>query len=318
MNEDMSKGMPKSKIGYTGTGADGRPVDWYYGWNPFGFGCSNLANCPGCWSHGMCHRSACPDCAAFKTHMHRERLNQPRDTKKPGIVLCNFTNDWLDAKRPDNDIYEMDKAMFRAREARHVLVTLTKNAKSAAYYLRGGQETKTVFHGLTIRNQTDADAKLKTFLHVPGNLWLSIEPLQGPLFLDIARPDCAEEDDATDRHCTRCGCVWDEYPDAHECPPGFGGSIRGIIVGHDNRRGAPGTDTLEHVRSVVEQCKQAGIPCYVKQLWTWQDIDGKVVDEHDYTVGKRRYWRLVTSPNQFPPDLQLRNLPWSMPEGGQR
>jgi len=29
------KAMAKSKIGYCGIGADGRPVDWYYGWSLF-------------------------------------------------------------------------------------------------------------------------------------------------------------------------------------------------------------------------------------------------------------------------------------------
>ena len=41
------KKMGKSNIGYRGIGADGRPVDWYYSWNPFGFGCS--CGCDGCW-----------------------------------------------------------------------------------------------------------------------------------------------------------------------------------------------------------------------------------------------------------------------------
>jgi len=40
--------MNKSRIGYTGIGADGRRVDWYYGWNPGGFGCSR--GCKGCWA----------------------------------------------------------------------------------------------------------------------------------------------------------------------------------------------------------------------------------------------------------------------------
>ena len=83
----MAKCMSKSNIDYKGIGADGRPVDWMYAWNCGGFGCSNLADCPGCWSHDMCHRSACPECAAFHVHLHPERLGQPAATKKPGIVL---------------------------------------------------------------------------------------------------------------------------------------------------------------------------------------------------------------------------------------
>lgn len=69
--------------------------------------------------------------------------------------------------------------------------------------------------------------------------------------------------------------------------------IRGVLIGHDNRRNAPGTQTLDHVRSVVEQCREAGVNCYCKKLW----IGG-------------RYTENVAD---FPPDLRERRLPWSMP-----
>ena len=52
------RGMGKSNIGYRGIGADGRPVDWYYSFNPGGFGCSRL--CDGCWSHAMPFKGKCP------------------------------------------------------------------------------------------------------------------------------------------------------------------------------------------------------------------------------------------------------------------
>jgi protein gp37 len=243
--------MRKSKIGYTGIGADGRPVDWMYGWNPGGFGCS--ANCDGCWSKAMPFKGNCPDCQAFRVHLHPERLGQPAATKKPGIVLCNFTNDWMDPERPDCDVGDVLGAMIQP----HIYITLTKRYSRLGSICIQCPPGETVYHGITVRNQDDADAAW-------GNggewaRWVSLEPLQ-----------------------ENVACHWSNY-----C---------GVLIGHDNRRGAPGTDTLAHVRSVVQQCQAAGVPVYVKQLWVGP---GKPTLAHD--------------PSQFPPDLRLRNLPWSIP-----
>lgn len=260
----MSKGMARSKIGYTGIGSDSQPVDWYYGWNVGGFGCSNLANCPGCWSEAMCHRSACPDCAGFKVHVHPERLGQPAATKKPGVVLCNFTNDWLDKKRELADIGRIFEAMQDATQ--HVYVTLTKqpHRMGAIVDVCDGRAEPNHLHGVTIRQQADFDLRGDYF---GGISWVSFEPL------------------------------WREVniSEASKSPFRFGmDEITGVIVGQDRNRGAPGTDTLDHVRSVVKQCQAAGISVYVKQVF----------------IGDK----LRTDPADFPPDLRLRNLPWSMPK----
>jgi protein gp37 len=201
--------------------------------------------------------------------MHPERLGQPAATKKPGIVLCNFVNDWLDTKRSFFDSETIVGCMVPP----HIYVTLTKQAIRLSHLVGEMPCLRDDFSGLTIRNQADADAKLTTFLGIQGNLWLSLEPLWGPVDF---------------------GDTWWETSDA--CGHG---NVRGIIIGHDNRRGAPGTDTLNHVRSVVKQCQAAGIPVYVKQLWLPR--------------GKAK-GGLSKDVKDFPSDLQLRNLPWSSPK----
>lgn len=62
-----------------------------------------------------------------------------------------------------------------------------------------------------------------------------------------------------------------------------------VVVGAEsgeNRRPCK----LEWVRSIVKQCHAANVPVFVKQL----DIDGKLVSDID----------------QFPEDLQIRQIPW--------
>ena len=267
-------GMGKSKIGYTN-----EQVPWYYGWNPGGFGCSG--GCDGCWARPLARLSKCEKCRNNEVHLHEERLTQPADTEKPGVVLVNFTNDWLDRKRSSNDVITFCEHLERLMRfvPSHTYITLTKNAS----WLLGLAEINQVranphiYHGLTIRNQQEADEKLPTFLRVPGNLWLSLEPINGPINLTKYLATTYNPSNGMG------------YCNAQVL------AIRGCIIGHDNRKGAPGTETLEHIRSVVQQCKAAHVPCYVKQLW----VDGKL--RHD--------------PKDFPEDLRVRELPWSIPKG---
>ena len=263
--------MGRSKIGYLGIGADGRPITEYHGWAPGGMGCSG--GCDGCWARRLAKRMACPDCRAFRVHLHEERLPQPANTKKPGVVLCNFTNDWLDNHRPSLDVLSMRVRM--ERHTQHIYVTLTKNANRLRSLRMEGRPH--IYHGLTIRDQPDADRLLPDFLGIPGNKWVSYEPAWGHVnWLDNSE-----------------GLIWPmaEAVARGEC---FGG----IICGHDNRKGAPGTDTLDHIRSAVQQCDAAGVSVMVKQI----HHDGKLLH--------------ASNPAEFalfPKDLQRNRLPWSMP-----
>ena len=245
--------ITRSKIGYTND-----TVTEYRSWNPFGFGCSG--GCDGCWSRQLAKRMKCPECRAFEVHMHSERLVQPRATKTGSLVLANFTNDWQDRRRQHVQVTAVHHQMRCNR--RHHYITLTKQAERLRLFLKGVPPQPHIWHGLTLCNQAQADAKLPEFLQVPGNLWLSLEPLWGEI-------------------------------------KGIGENhYRGVIVGHDNRRGAPGTDTLEHVYSVVEQCVAAGLPVMAKQLWQF----GKLLR--------------CSKPDEYakyPSDLKHNALPWTMP-----
>ncbi len=297
-------GMTKSKIGYVN-----EQVPWSYGWNPGGASCS--ANCPDCWSRANVKRwtsdgkyAGCEKCASNVVHLHPERLEQPAKTKKPGVVLCNFTCDVNDPARP----WAHRKLIFEAMEEApwHTYVTLTKNADQmradANTSGQGHRMRDNLYRGLTIPDQRAADEKLPVFLPIPGKLWLSLEPLGSSL--DFACRDLAK------------AC----YPPPHNhCMDGNctnkSSALCGVIVGHNNTFGQPGTDTLEHIRSVVKQCKAARVAVYVKQLWR-EDYNAKT-DKH--------YWRLLRASHVdkrgwhderslFPADLQVWELPWTQPE----
>ena len=260
--------MNKSKIGYTNDQYGNEPGKVpVYGWNPGGFGCTGGCKC--CWARPLGKRQAhnCEKCANFEVHIHPERLPWPAKKKKPGVVLVNFTCDTWDPAR--SGMLERDAMLEAAHQApHHTYVWLTQHPERIKWLTPAPPNW---YFGCTIRTQAEADERLPIFLDIPGNLWLSMEPLWGAI------------------------AVNDEQAGARLASYG---NLKGIIVGHDNRRRAPGTDTLDHIRSVVQQCKAAGVSVYVKQI------------QH-----QGRFLR-ASHPDEFqlyPADLQVRDLPWSMP-----
>jgi protein gp37 len=264
----MSNRMGRSRIGYMGIGADSRPVDWYYGWNPGGLGCSN--GCDGCWSQELSSRFGsvygCKKCARFEVHLHEERLCQPANTKKPGLVLVNFTCDTFDPWRSGHDVQSILSAAHAA--PCHSYVWLTQQPDWMEQQTRpealNERLPRNWYMGLTIRNQAEADARLAILLQIRGKLWISYEPAWKPV---------------------------DFFGENLE-------ALAGVIIGHDNRREALGSDTLYHIRSVAEQCQAAAVNVFVKQIWL-----------------KGRFLRanLPEEFAKFPDDLKLNTLPWSAP-----
>lgn len=248
-----------SKINYYGTGADGRYISKYLAWNPGGCGCSG--GCDGCWAKAMAGRMGphCKKCKAFEVHLHEERLCLPSRTNPPGVVLVNFTCDTWDRNRSQTDSHAILTAADQA--PRHNYVFLTKNSHALYRHVwnRMSPKEDNWWFGLSLCTQAQTDIHLRRFCDVPGRKWLSLEPM------------------------------WACFV------PGGGllERISGVIVGHDNRKDAPGTDTLRNIRNTVRRCKEAGTAVFIKQLW----IDGVLQKEPEY----------------FPEDLQLRDLPWSMP-----
>lgn len=99
--------------------------------------------------------------------------------------------------------------------------------------------------------------------------WLSLEPLLGPIDFREAMAVCND--------------IGDDFRRA----------VDWVVVGAEsgpNRRPCK----LEWVELIVRQCREAGVPVFVKQL----EIAGK----------------LVKDINKFPPELQIRQVPWKKVE----
>lgn len=95
-----------------------------------------------------------------------------------------------------------------------------------------------------------------------------------------------------------------------------------IIVGGESGPHARPCD-VEWIRSIVQQCAAAGVPCYVKQLGSVIRGGLTIGDEHGWTmVGHRAGggwidWKPTDrkggDPDEWPEDLRVRQFPESMP-----
>ncbi len=127
-----------------------------------------------------------------------------------------------------------------------------------------------VWLGTSVEDQATADARIPHLLKCPAAVrFVSAEPLLGAVDFDPVGCEFCESADemvlARDEH----GSVYWCQEHDREC-----GSYRGwlepdaidwIITGGESGPGARPCN-IEWLRSTVEQCKQAGVPVFVKQL----------------------------------------------------
>lgn len=258
---------------------------WDKAWNPI-IGCKPCSPaCEHCYAAAMAkrfHKSFAPHASSHE--------RPPRS----GVVFCgNMTDlfgewamkstcyldpieEWL------SETFYYGKSMMRMKQCTYLW--LTKRVNNMVSVLRRGKIDigRQISHfsemvnwprfnygkelmannyfGFTTENQEAYDVRATQAAQgfpAWANLWLSCEPLLGKIDLD--------------------------FPMMPQLP-------KWLVVGCEsgpNRRPCK----IEWVESIVEQCRSAGVPVFVKQL----DLNGKC--EHDIT--------------KFPKHLQIRQVPWA-------
>jgi len=236
---------------------------WTAQWNPV-IGCKPCSPaCEHCYAAAWARRFG----QSFKPH----KSSRPRPPRK-GVVFCGNMTDLFGEW---NDCNAMSWFIEEANWNTDVTnLWLTKRADRMGVALERAQQEMTFivvnsphYFGFTAENQGWYDRRIKAFRRgMPTwvNGWLSAEPLLGPIDLGL------------------------RYIAPEDAP------FEWVVVGCEsgpNRRPCK----IEWVESIVEQCRAANVPAFVKQL----DIGGKC----------------VTDINKFPPHLQIRQVPWAK-EGG--
>lgn len=236
---------------------------WDKPWNPV-VGCRKISEgCENCYAERMAGKFAelQDKDGGFLPHPPKNLKSPP----KSGVVFVgNMTNifgEW-------NTDEEIVNWLFALSEDAQNLVLTKRTARVASFVV-----SPTYIHiGMTAENQKRYDERISNFryLNQNGIPWLSAEPLLGPIDLIGGMMNVFGELDFFDPEALKKLFGW-------------------VVVGAEsgpNRRPCK----LEWVRDIVQQCRENGIPVFVKQL----DLNGK----------------LETDIRKFPDDLQIRQVPW--------
>jgi len=247
-------------------------------------GCTPCSpGCERCWSARYTHRFDrigghryfTSEEGKFKSYLELryDSLDRPLHAKKP---RCWFIlNDLFHKQVPTQFI---DRALeIMAATPQHIYLLLTKRANlieeklygptldNPGRELGGGDSIDNVWPGVTVCNQEEADKKIPPLLQIPAAVrWLSIEPMLGPVDPNV------------------------------EWGQGVGelalesGRINWVVLGTESGPGRRPAN-IEDMINVVNQCRCAGIPVFVKQV----EINGKT----------------SKGPSEWPEELRIRELP---------
>lgn len=246
-------------------------ISWTeFSWNPVR-GCTRVSpgcvNCyaermaarfsdPGMWGHGFARMTPQGPRWTGRVELVPEKLDEPLRLRKPQRIFVNSTSDLFHEALSFEDIARVYGVMTCAQQ--HTFQVLTKRparrlefhawreahreqADELEFYAALACEIPrwplpNVWEGTSVEDQKTADERVPLLLKTPAAVrFVSYEPALGPV--DIPWLRAGADADAIDL----------------------------VIVGGASGPGAQPCD-VAWIRSVVRQCREAGVACFVKQL----------------------------------------------------
>lgn len=225
----------------------------------------------------------------------REHLSDPLRWRRPRRVFVNSMSDLFHESIPFNEVAAIFGVMAAARE--HTFQVLTKRpARALAFFEWLGHPafegrapfdvcaeyairrlgTKqiarsrlmdptapwpppNVWLGVSVEDQATADERIPLLLRCPAAVrWVSYEPALGPVRFDAVRERKLESYGGMNYHAVNAltGYRDEKSLDAR---------LDWIVVGGESGAGARPFD-VAWALSTIDQCKRAGVACFVKQL----------------------------------------------------
>ncbi len=268
-------------------------------------GCSPVsAGCQHCWSAAMTHR------------FHGKQGLTNKAGKFNGKIVCRNDRlvEILKRKKPTkwtiwNDLFHesvpytfFTKAMCTVEQCKqHTFQVLTKRIKRMAWCFEDTPPPANLWLGVTAENQEMADKRIPILLQIPAAVrFVSIEPCLGPVDLRLI-----------EGHIVKTTRIENGKPCYRNLDTG--GRLSQIIIGAESGPGARYCP-IENIRSVVEQCKSAGVKCFIKQMHLWGvNWDNRLFETkqelllHLGEVTPKM--KLIKDISLFPADLQIREYP---------
>jgi protein gp37 len=170
-----------------------------------------------------------------------------------------------------------------------VIETLAENPKLD--FRPRGWPLPNVWLGTSVEDQKRADERIPHLLRCPAAIrFLSVEPLLEAVDLDLGDIETASGESGYRRDF-----------------------INWVIVGGESGPGARPCN-VAWIRSIVEQCRAAGVACFVKQLgsnpgWTEYDANCTSMDTGRFVAAKPPLDSKGGDIDEFPADLRVRQFP---------
>lgn len=228
----------------------------------------------------------------FGLTLHPDKLDEPLRWRKPRRVFVNSMSDLFHPDVPAEFIADVFQVMRNTPQ--HTYQILTKRPQRmkglvSAMYAGWDEVLSNVWLGTSVENQQYA-FRIKYLIETPAVVrFLSVEPMIGPV--DLSEWLYAHGPWNVTEYGTECSCgapIVDHQRDLCN-----GDRLHWVIVGGESGPNARPMN-FEWVRDIRDQCEEAGVALFIKQLGSrWGS------DHHDI--------------EGFPEDLRVREYPEGVP-----
>lgn len=240
-------------------------------WNPLA-GCTRVSpGCQHCYAERMAKRQIAIGNKNYEGTVDKhgrwtgrinlipDALDKPLHWRKPRMVFVNSMSDLFHEGVPLEFIDKVFVVIKDWRAAHHTFQILTKRPERMERYFRSRTWARpsNVHLGVSVENQETSDERIPWLLKTPAAVrWVSYEPALGPVDFFMVKPHW----------------FW------------AGSGIDGIVMGCESGPGARPMD-LDWVRSVRDQCQEAGVSFFFKQMLVngkkvgLPELDGRTWDE---------------------------------------
>jgi protein gp37 len=297
-------------------------------------GCKNcysetmqLRNLP---THGTGLEFTVLNMAKLDIVINEEILLHPLKWKKPRMIFVCSQTDLFGEFVTDEQIDRVFAVMALCPQ--HTFQVLTKRAdRMAAYFGTGSAEIeraveiktaaslfpnypalceaadfmpwpyRNIWLGISAENQEWADKRIPDLLNTPAaKRFVSIEPLLGPV--DASSVSSGEYTiNALRGEWLRYHPPGIDHGGGEEWIPG-GPKLDWVIVGGESGHGARPC-RVEWIESIVDQCREAGVSCFVKQLGSWPVWASSKSSPIEPARGK------CDKPEEWPESLRVQQFP---------
>lgn len=228
-----------------------------------------------------------------------EALKIPLRRKKPTTYFVNSKADLFHEKVPFEFVDKVLYVMYR--NLQHTFLIFTKRPERMLEYFTDDElllrllrlfpnytpearlcrewPLENIQLILSISTQVEADEKIPILLQIPATVrGLSIEPMLEEIDIERYLVRYARHNHAPHKSCTS-SCRASDLTKTHW-----------VVVGSESGPGAMYCP-IENIRGIVEQCKAASVPVFVKQI----HLGGKA--------------KAIKNINEFPEDLRIQQYP---------